>query len=1789
MADSQLTVEVRGVDKLSPVLKHMESGVIRFVGAVSAALATITTFAMPVLRAAEFEKAMLEVRKTTNFGAQGIKYLGDEILTLSSRINVVAPELARIAAMGGQLGLASRSGTKGLLAFTEEVAKAVTALDISADEVAESLGKLINIFDIPETDYSKVLSTIARVNLESTASARELFDILRRIGNLGGAVRVDQASALAGLAVDIGFTSETAATSMVKIFSSMRTEASKFAQFMGVTVDEWVQPLVNGRGIEQLKKYLQRLNEIPEEQAARAIEELSGGGRIGSLMDKLRQQMKKGEDSHLDRLLAIAADEMERGTAAGNAQAGVLAGLGAQWQILGNRISATFTRASAEALPALTNLVIKLGDSLANPDTVAQFSAVMSNLARVADFLAGALDRVGGAASALRGLFDIGFLLLFTKGFAGLRAGFNNFVDTATAKSAQFVEAEQAMAASIQATNAVIAARAKAYAAQQKLNAARVETKTADINYAATAREQKLLEDAKTRVIDAEVQKRRNTLAKNLQEQRALESVNRQNMSQLSDQWLQARSVVEAKHEKQLSKISGAGSESRKAKKREQQQAELAELDKHHNDVIAKWEAHYKALARTQQQAIAISRLNLAGASAAVKQDALEKATAANLAAGAVSGQKRSAAIAAAAGVAAATANVQALEKAADEARAALDAVHASANAAAGKVTASYAQSKNAVVLWLREKQLAFARWVEAAQSSSGLVQRALHSATNAGFLNMGLLSTRTAAVVTKSLAGIAAAAYTTGVAFKNLTLSMLGVLGGAHAIDTVSARLAVLNAQIAAGAVGIGLWSLRAQKAAAVVGGAFRILGGIFNRLLLAYVAIDLGKWALEAVGLLEPVYKMLNKMVVLVNKLGLDIPKLQLPSEQKESARKFEEEKKQLDEATAAAEAFQQRVGKIQIGVPGAVGDAAFRKSLDERAKAMSSFAKETRDGMQYSLESAGAVQKAFETASKYLGQAADEIEHLRLRQQAYREELAKLEQAEPLADRRREMLIAQKQTLESRGATDSSAYAKASKELQEITQHLGRRAELETDINNISEAILVTDVKRAEIYKSLAEGLDPSYVADVLDSGLIDQLIAAQKQFEKAKEDLAKTPAVGGASDENSKYMADHKKNLELVAQSEAQIDTLQQQLYKTPSIAAISGSKTAAEMAKMVTALGNAQTQVKAFGVTTDAAGKRVTTSFKAVGSAVVVTAKTYQSTLLEYLSNKEVARLYKAQADAARASAVRAQGDISRLYDKAKKDMEEMAEFAEKIAGIIRKTQDAVSLSKAKRAENAQKAADHSFVDELLTEKERYIQDLEAAAKTEAYLEERARRERAAFEEEKRQRHEAVDDKYALKEEERAQAQRIKQIEDGISRLAELRNRLDEINAVLQDPGASKQQKLDLVPEWEKTQKTATALTADIKELMTAAASAGTEIKALADPAKLEVLSVLLTRAVSGINNTAAQGQEKVADVLSAQANAFDTQAKSAQDRVDQLGKSLFNFAKDSKVVYQEVSEDLAVAAERMQEPMAKLRQELELVGNTKILSAEHANEVKKRIDDIKTQVATISDVTIEFKNYNLSPLATSFTSQFNEAFDQIQRNLKATSVNVKVDPLQAQAAATEAFKGVKVDVQANVVPPANSTTPSNAGGAPLYKAAGGPVWGAGTSTGDKIKAYLSHGEYVVDALTTRMFGYGFFAYLQKMAKAGTPKLAVRAVLPGFAKGGPVGGKVVGISPTVYKVVTSITEGAGVAGGFNQPMSLTIPDIGTVPVITTEDVAVQLARQISIASLKRGSRKQRANT
>lgn len=407
--NSELNVRVTGKDELTPKLKSLESGIIRFVGFVSAALAGVKIGTAPILAAASFERELANVAKTTDFTASALRNgtgelekLGAALLDISLRVDVTATDLAKIAAAAGQQGL-GRFGVAGIVAFTDSVARMASVLDVTAEQAANDVGKIVNIFRIPLSDIERAVSTFNEVSNKSTASGEELLDVVKRIGDAAGSLKLGDSVAIAATALDFGTSPEVAGTAFARIFSAATEKADEFAkllssvpnqfgQRMEVSATEWITKLKTD-GVGAFKEFLSALRKLDQQSQQAAIVKLVGGGRIGSLLNKFVQD---STNSVLERNLA-ASLEGQQGISALKEQSTVLNTLDAQAKILRNSFVKLGVDSAQSLLGPLTQYAAQLSAAL-QQDNVKSF---------VGAAVAAVGDLVGALVNAVKFVADL--------------------------------------------------------------------------------------------------------------------------------------------------------------------------------------------------------------------------------------------------------------------------------------------------------------------------------------------------------------------------------------------------------------------------------------------------------------------------------------------------------------------------------------------------------------------------------------------------------------------------------------------------------------------------------------------------------------------------------------------------------------------------------------------------------------------------------------------------------------------------------------------------------------------------------------------------------------------------------------------------------------------------------------------------------------------------------------------------------------------------------------------------------------------------------------------------------------------------------------------------------------------------------------------------------------------------------------------------------------------------------------------------------------------------------------
>lgn len=243
--------------------------------------------ALPVKLAVDFEEAMADVKKVVDFNSNDeLKKFSKDIIALSRKIPLSASELATITASGGQLGIAKEN----LLEFTQIAAKMGVAFDMGADEAGDSMGKLMNIFKTDIAGVTKLGDAINHLSDNSASKAKEVVEVLKRIGGTAQTIGLTsiQASALASSFISLGKTPELAATSADTLMKKLGNigDASQDAKdaLKDIGMDEeYIMQGMKTDPQKMIMEFLEAASKIPKDKQLSLLTKIFGVGFSGDI------------------------------------------------------------------------------------------------------------------------------------------------------------------------------------------------------------------------------------------------------------------------------------------------------------------------------------------------------------------------------------------------------------------------------------------------------------------------------------------------------------------------------------------------------------------------------------------------------------------------------------------------------------------------------------------------------------------------------------------------------------------------------------------------------------------------------------------------------------------------------------------------------------------------------------------------------------------------------------------------------------------------------------------------------------------------------------------------------------------------------------------------------------------------------------------------------------------------------------------------------------------------------------------------------------------------------------------------------------------------------------------------------------------------------------------------------------------------------------------------------------------------------------------------------------------
>lgn len=167
----------------------------------------------------DFESALAGVAKTTDFSDVGLQDFGNKLMELSQKIPTTAAELAGLAEIAGQLGIAKED----ILEFTEVVAAMGVSTNVSAEEAATAFARIANIFGTASEDYSRLGSAVVDLGNNFATTETEILDMQKNMSGMAALVGMTEADVLAFATAlsSIGVEAEAGGSAMQRLFQNM--------------------------------------------------------------------------------------------------------------------------------------------------------------------------------------------------------------------------------------------------------------------------------------------------------------------------------------------------------------------------------------------------------------------------------------------------------------------------------------------------------------------------------------------------------------------------------------------------------------------------------------------------------------------------------------------------------------------------------------------------------------------------------------------------------------------------------------------------------------------------------------------------------------------------------------------------------------------------------------------------------------------------------------------------------------------------------------------------------------------------------------------------------------------------------------------------------------------------------------------------------------------------------------------------------------------------------------------------------------------------------------------------------------------------------------------------------------------------------------------------------------------------------------------------------------------------------------------------------------------------------
>jgi TP901 family phage tail tape measure protein len=173
--------------------------------------------------AADFQNAFADVQRTTQTSGAAAATLKSQLIELSTQIPHTFEDIAGVAALGGQLGIAS----SGIVSFTNVVAKLKLTTDLTYDAAGTAIGRLSTLLHVPSTQFENLASSILKVGVNSVATESQIVKVVNNLASIGSLAKLTapEIVGFSGALASLGIPAELARGTFTQLFGKMSNAA----------------------------------------------------------------------------------------------------------------------------------------------------------------------------------------------------------------------------------------------------------------------------------------------------------------------------------------------------------------------------------------------------------------------------------------------------------------------------------------------------------------------------------------------------------------------------------------------------------------------------------------------------------------------------------------------------------------------------------------------------------------------------------------------------------------------------------------------------------------------------------------------------------------------------------------------------------------------------------------------------------------------------------------------------------------------------------------------------------------------------------------------------------------------------------------------------------------------------------------------------------------------------------------------------------------------------------------------------------------------------------------------------------------------------------------------------------------------------------------------------------------------------------------------------------------------------------------------------------------------------